>query len=139
VNDYEILLLLEAELAEERQQEIIGRTRELIEAAGGRFAAHDAWGRRKLAYEIDRKTDGSYHLLTFAAEPETLNEVSRVLKITDGVLRPLAVRQLSAKRPARDSGPGEGAAQGNRDAPSGIPETPMATAEEAVSAGRPEE
>jgi small subunit ribosomal protein S6 len=143
VNDYEILLLLDAELAEERQQEIIGRTRELIEAGGGRFAAHDAWGRRKLAYEIDRKTDGSYHLLTFAAEPETLNEVSRVLKITDGVLRHLAVRQTTAKRPAaqppvRDSGPGEGV-RGNREVSSGASETPTATAEEAVSAGRPEE
>jgi small subunit ribosomal protein S6 len=138
VNDYEILLLLDAELAEERQQEIIGRARELIEAGGGRFAAHDAWGRRKLAYEIDRKTDGSYHLLTFAAEPETLNEVSRVLKITDGVLRHLAVRQTTAKRPVRDSGPAEGA-QGGREVSSGTTETPTATAEEAVSAGRPEE
>jgi small subunit ribosomal protein S6 len=139
VNDYEILLLLDAELAEERQQEIIGRTRELIETGGGTFAAHDAWGRRKLAYEINRKTDGSYHLLTFAAEPETLNEVSRVLKITDGVLRHLAVRQLTTKRPARDSEPGEGAAPATRDAPSAPTATPTATAEEAVSAGRPEE
>jgi small subunit ribosomal protein S6 len=98
VTNYEILLLLDAELPEERQGEIVARARDLIERGGGQFGAHDAWGRRKLAYEIDRKAEGSYHLLTFAAEPATLDEVSRVLKITDGVLRHLAVRQVRAGR-----------------------------------------
>jgi small subunit ribosomal protein S6 len=93
VIDYEILLLLDPELSDERQTEIVGRTRELIERGGGRFEAHDAWGRRKLAYEIDHKPEGVYHLLTFGAEPAGLDEVSRVLKITDGVLRHLAVRR----------------------------------------------
>ena len=91
--DYEILLMLEPDTPDERQQEIVSRTRELIERNGGRFETHDVWGRRKLAYEIDHKPDGSYHLLTFAAEPETLDEVSRILKITDGVMRHLAVRR----------------------------------------------
>jgi small subunit ribosomal protein S6 len=91
--DYEILLMLDAELPDERQEEIVSRTRELIERGGGRFEAYDAWGRRKLAYEIDHKPEGAYHLLTFAAEPAALDEVSRVLKITDGVMRHLAVRR----------------------------------------------
>ena len=91
--DYEILLLFDAELADERQNEIVTRTRELVERGGGTFERHDVWGRRKLAYEIDHKADGSYHLLTFQAEPGTLDEISRVLKITDGVLRHLAVKR----------------------------------------------
>ena len=57
-------------------------------------------GRRKLAYEIDHKDEGSYHLLTFDTEPATLEEVSRILKITDGVMRHLAVRRLAAGSPA---------------------------------------
>jgi small subunit ribosomal protein S6 len=93
VIDYEILLLFDAELPDERQSEIVTRTRELIERGGGTFERHDVWGRRKLAYEIDHKPEGSYHLLTFQAEPGTLDEVSRVLKITDGVLRHLAVKR----------------------------------------------
>jgi small subunit ribosomal protein S6 len=101
VTEYEILLLLDAELPDERQEEIVSRARELIERSGGQFAAHDAWGRRKLAYEIDRKAEGSYHLLSFSAEPETLDEASRVLKITDGVLRHLAVRRPRAGRPTK--------------------------------------
>ena len=67
---YEILLMLDPELPDERQSEIVSRTRDLIERGGGSWDAHDVWGRRKLAYEIDHKTDGAYHLLTFSAEPE---------------------------------------------------------------------
>jgi small subunit ribosomal protein S6 len=103
VIDYEILLLFDAEVSEERQNEIVTRTRELVERGGGTFERHDVWGRRRLAYEIDHKAEGTYHLLTFTAEPETLDEISRVLKITDGVLRHLAVRR--PKPGATQSGP----------------------------------
>jgi small subunit ribosomal protein S6 len=99
VNDYEILLMLDPEAAEGRHDEILARTRELIERAGGSWQGHEPWGRRRLAYEIDHKTDGVYHLLTFRCEPAALDEVSRVLKITDGVMRHLATR-----RPGRYTG-----------------------------------
>src|ERR671935_2731509 len=111
--DYEILLMLDPELPDERQNEIVTRVREGIERAGGSWSAHDVWGRRKLTYEIDHKADGVYHLLTFQSEPEALEEVSRVLKITDGVMRHLAVRQVqgASTRP-----------------PEPAPEEPVATA-----------
>jgi small subunit ribosomal protein S6 len=98
LTDYEVLLMLDPELAEERQAEIVARVRERVEADGGTWDAQQPWGRRRLAYEIDHKHDAHYHLLTFAAEAETLDEVSRVLKITDGVMRHLAVRRVSAGR-----------------------------------------
>ena len=91
---YEILLMLDPELPEERQAEVVARTRELVERGGGTWANQDIWGRRKLAYEIDHKGEGVYHLLTFDSTPETLDEISRVLKITDGVMRHMAVRQV---------------------------------------------
>jgi small subunit ribosomal protein S6 len=100
VNPYEILLLLDPELAEERQTEIVTRIRELVESDGGAWLTHDAWGRRRLAYEIDRKGEGAYHLLTFDATPAALSEVSRVLKITDGVMRHLAVRRIEGSSTA---------------------------------------
>jgi small subunit ribosomal protein S6 len=100
VTPYEILLMFDPELPEERQNEIVERTRELVQRGGGTVDGHDVWGRRKLAYEIDHKSDGTYHLLTFTAETETLEEISRVLKITDGVMRHLAVRR-SERRPGR--------------------------------------
>ncbi len=94
MTDYEILLMLDPELPEERQTEIVTRAREAIERDGGSWDNHEPWGRRRLAYEIDHKGEGAYHLLTFAAEPATLEEISRVLKITDGVMRHMAVRRV---------------------------------------------
>jgi small subunit ribosomal protein S6 len=94
VKEYEILLLLNPELSEERAGEIVARIRERVEADGGSWDGHEPWGRRKLAYEIAHKSEGIYHLLLFTAAPATLAEISRVLKITDGVMRHLAVNRV---------------------------------------------
>jgi len=91
---YEILLMLDPDLPEGRQEEIIKRARELVEGAKGTWVRHDVWGRRRLAYEIAHKGEGSYHLLNFDADAETLAELSRILRITDGVMRHLAVRRV---------------------------------------------
>ena len=96
---YEILLMLDPELPEGRHDEIIARTRELVEGSGGSWVGHNVWGRRRLAYEIDHKPEGSYHLLNFDTEPATLDELSRILRITDGVMRHLAVRRIEGAAP----------------------------------------
>ena len=102
---YEILLMLEPDLADEREETILARTRELVERGGGTWVRHDIWGRRRLAYEIDKKTDGIYHLLQFDAEPETLDELTRILKITDGVMRHLATRRVKGSHGPGRPGP----------------------------------
>ena len=94
MNEYEILLMLDPELPEERGNEIVARVRERVEGDGGKWDGHEPWGRRKLAYEIDHKSEGVYHLLFFTAAPATLAEISRVLRITDGVIRHLAVNRV---------------------------------------------
>ena len=96
---YEILLMLDTELPEKRQEEIVKRARELVEKSKGKWVGHSPWGRRRLAYEIGHKGEGAYHLLNFDAEPETLAELSRVLRITDGVMRHLAVRRIEGSAP----------------------------------------
>jgi small subunit ribosomal protein S6 len=121
VNEYEILLLLDPESSEEKQAEVVGRVRELVEKGGGTWERHDVWGRRKLAYEIDHKSDGSYHLLLFSSTPEALDEVARVLKIDDTVMRHMATRRLQGS-PAEPVAVG---APASEDA-----ETPAASEEE---------
>ena len=98
MNAYEIMLMLDPELADERQNEIVSRVRDLVEKRGGAWVGQESWGRRKLAYEVDRKTEGAYHLLHFDSDAATLEEVARVLRITDDVLRHLAVRRARPRR-----------------------------------------
>jgi small subunit ribosomal protein S6 len=98
MNAYEILLMLDPELAEERQNELVKRVRETVEKHGGSWVAHEPWGRRKLAYEIAHKGEGSYHLLQFDCEAPTLEEITRVLRITDGAMRHMAVRRPTVRR-----------------------------------------
>ncbi len=94
MNDYEIMLLLDPELAEERSNEIIQRVRDAVDGSKGSWDGHEPWGRRRLAYEIDHKGEAIYHLLLFSTTPETLAEITRVLKITDGVVRYGAYRRV---------------------------------------------
>ncbi len=67
MNEYEVLLLLDPDVSEDRQNEIVARIRETVERSGGTWDRHDVWGRRKLAYEIAHKPEGFYHLLLFSS------------------------------------------------------------------------
>jgi small subunit ribosomal protein S6 len=107
MTEYEILLLLDADLDDDRQAEIVTRVRELVEKGGGSWDLHDVWGRRKLAYEIAHKGEGTYHLLQFTCDASSLDEVSRVLRIDDGVMRHMATRRIegSPTRPVAVGAP----------------------------------
>jgi small subunit ribosomal protein S6 len=113
---YEILLMLDPEQAEARQDEIVARARELVEKSGGAWRSHDPWGRRRLAYPIDKKNDGVYHLVVFDSDGATLDEISRVLKIDDAVMRHMATRHVEG---SRTSAPRDDAAAA---APDAVPE-----------------
>ena len=121
LNEYEIMLLLDPELAETRANEIIQRIRDSVDGAGGTWDGHEPWGRRRLAYEIDHKGEAVYHLLLFSAPTETLAEITRVLKITDGVVRHGAFRRVKGsvhqKAPAQAPAPVAAPAAGDTAAP----------------------
>ena len=88
---------LDRMLTQLRLAGILARARALVEKAGGSWVGHEPWGRRKLAYEIQHKGEATYHVVHFDADAETLAELTRVLKITDGALRHMAVRRPAAK------------------------------------------
>jgi small subunit ribosomal protein S6 len=98
VTAYELMLILDPEVDEARQDEVVHRVRDLILGAGGTWDAIDPWGRRKLAYPIGKREEGSYWVIRFSCDPATLAEAERVLSINDDVLRHKAVHQA---RPAR--------------------------------------
>ena len=110
---YEILLMLDPEQAEAREEDIVARARDLVEKSGGAWHSHDAWGRRRLAYPIAHKEEGVYHLVVFDSDSATLEEMSRVLKIDDAVLRHMATRHIAGSRtsaPRDDAAPSAAAA-----------------------------
>ena len=144
---YEILLLLDPEQAEARQDDILARAQDLVEKSGGAWQSHDAWGRRRLAYPIAHKEEGVYHLVVFDAEAETLDEISRVLKIDDAVLRHMATRHIAGSRTSapRDDSAAPVAAPAERTAPetaapeAAEPETAVSEDDEPEYAGAAEE
>ena len=129
---YEILLLLDPEQAEAHQEELVARVRGLVESGGGTWRSHDAWGRRRLAYEIQKKSEGVYHLVVFESSPETLDEVVRVLKIDDAVLRQMATRHIEGSRtsaPREETAPVVAAAAPAAVAAAAVPTAEYADAE----------
>ena len=113
MNEYEVMLLLDPELPEERANEVIQRVRTDVEGAKGTWDGHEPWGRRRLAYELGHQGEAVYHLLLFTAPPDTLAEITRVLKITDGVIRHGAYRRVQGghtKAPAPLPAPAPAAA-----------------------------
>jgi small subunit ribosomal protein S6 len=103
INPYEIMLLIEPEVAEERHREIIERIQQTVEKGGGTWKGVEPWGRRKLAYEIKHITEAWYFVLTFDAPAPALHEVTRVLAITDDVLRFMATNRIPGSSPAKPS------------------------------------
>jgi small subunit ribosomal protein S6 len=99
---YEVLVMFGPEVDEGRQDEIIARVRQIAEDGGGTVDSIDAWGRRKLAYEIKHQSEATYQVATVTAPPAALAEITRVLKINDDVLRHMATR-----KPTRSTGPVE--------------------------------
>ena len=116
---YELMLVLRPDVADDRSQAVIDRTTRQIVASGGQIVKVAPWGRRRLAYAIDRHREGSYHIVLFDAPGEAVNELERGLLITEEVLRHLVTRVERPSRPGRREGEeGEEPIEEDRDLPS---------------------
>lgn len=101
---YELMLVLRPDIPDDRSQAIIDRTTRQIAGAGGQIVKVAPWGRRRLAYSIDRHREGSYHIVIFEAPPEAIVELERSLLITEELLRHLVTRVERPSRSARRDG-----------------------------------
>ena len=86
------MLIVIPELDEEQVENTVARFRTIIERTGGEVGELNNWGRRKLAYEIDHRTDGFYFVMEFTAGERTLVELKRILRVSDDVLRHMIVK-----------------------------------------------
>jgi small subunit ribosomal protein S6 len=104
---YELMLVLRPDAPDDRVQAVIDRTTRQITGDGGQIVKVAPWGRRRLAYPIDRNREGSYHIVVFEAPTGTVGEIERSLLITEEVLRHLIVRIERPVRAARRDGGAE--------------------------------
>jgi len=89
---YEVMVILEADLDEETIRAAVERWLQLIESHGAERGFVDFWGKRRLAYEINRKTDGYYVVMQAKAEPAAMDELNRVLSLADETIRHKVLR-----------------------------------------------
>jgi len=92
VTDYEAMFILRPDLEEEKITEVMERFRSLVENHGGEVTKLERWGKRRLAYQIQHLREGIYIILRFKGNNEVVQELDRVFKITDEVLRHMIVR-----------------------------------------------
>ena len=101
---YELMLVIRPDVPDDRSQAVIDRTTRQITASGGQIIKVAPWGRRRLAYPIDRYREGSYHIILFAAPPDALTELEHSLLITEEVLRHLVTRDERPVKAGRREG-----------------------------------
>jgi small subunit ribosomal protein S6 len=132
--EYELVLMLDPDVPDERRDQIADETRKRIESAG--TLKHDmSWGMRKLAYEIRQRTEADYRLFRFEGEGGVLDDLNHNLRIADGVLR-FRIFKIDPSSPAIVPPPAMGTSAG---APPRAPRRQEAPAPDADAGEQPEE
>ena len=101
MNQYEVMYVIDAALEDSARIELIDRFSELVKKNGGEIDRVDEWGKRRLAYAINYKTEGYYVLMYIKAPSELPKELERNFQINDKILRSLVIRyegEVPAKR-----------------------------------------
>jgi small subunit ribosomal protein S6 len=119
---YELMLVIRPDVADDKSQALVDRTTRQLVAAGGQIVKVAPWGRRRLAYPIDRHREGSYQIILFEAPATAITELEHTLLITEEVLRHLVTRvERPIKTIRREGEEGEAIDEGD-ELPSGLDE-----------------
>ena len=93
MNKYELALVINAKIEDDARTDAIEKIKALIEKFGGEITNVDEWGKKKLAYEIQKMHEGFYYFIQFEADSQCPAEIERHVRIMDNVLRYLVVRK----------------------------------------------
>ena len=89
---YEVMVILDPETDERSVQPTLEQYLTVITKGGGTVENLDIWGRRRLAYEIQKKTEGIYAVITLNAEPDDVKEMDRQFRINESIMRTKVIR-----------------------------------------------
>ena len=93
MNKYELALVINAKIEDDARTDAIEKIKALIEKFGGEITNVDEWGKKKLAYEIQKMKEAYYYFIHFESDAETPSEIEQRIRIMDNVIRFLCVRQ----------------------------------------------
>ena len=96
MNKYELCVVVSAKLEDDARAELIERIKDMIARFEGNVTEVDDWGKKKLAYEIQKMNEGYYYFIQFEAEGSAIAEIESFMRIMDNVLRYLCVKQEAA-------------------------------------------
>ena len=94
---YELMVLIDPEVDERTVEPTLKKYLEVVTNAGGTVDSIDVWGRRKTAYEIQKKSEAIYVVVNFQAEPAATQELDRVLNINETIMRTKIIRPEEQK------------------------------------------
>lgn len=139
--DYELGFILSPEVSEEEIRSVLDRIEQIVANYGGQIVKVNQWGRRRLAYPIERHRDGFYVFIDMILTPETVAELERTLKVSEIVLRhimkrrdPKAVQKEREERVEREARAAAQAAQAEAEAAAAAAQAEAAPQAEAAEA-----
>lgn len=95
---YEKIVILDPDLDDSAAEETVGKIKDIIINKGGEILKTENWGRRKLAYELNKRQKGNYVLLLFTSPPATITDLERFCKVTDPVIKFMVVKITKKKQ-----------------------------------------
>ena len=117
MNQYEVMYIIDTAVEEQARVDLIKRFSDLVELNGGQVDRIDEWGKRRLAYAIDYKTEGYYVLMYIAAPAALPRELERNLQISESVLRYMVIRYEGTLPPKHAAQKNNAAAHAAVEAP----------------------
>ncbi len=99
MRDYELVMIVSPEVDDDAVSSTVGRVQQFIAEQGGQVKEVTPWGRRRLAYAIDRHREGSYVVAQLSLDPQRLQALEENLKLADDVIRHLVVKLEEEKVP----------------------------------------
>ena len=93
MSKYEMTVVVSAKIEDDERAAVVDKCKALVERFGGNITNVDEWGKRKLAYEIQKMKEGFYYFITFESDSNCPNEVEQRVRIMEDVIRYLCIRQ----------------------------------------------
>ena len=93
MRNYEVLFIIDADLQSDASKGVVAQIQEMVSKNGGRVESMQDWGKKRMAYKINKKQDGQYVLLNFQVDSNQTKKIEQALKLNDNIIRYLLINK----------------------------------------------